>query len=156
MERRRKYHWPEAQLNFWLIIFLAASATVLGIFAYFITVQQQLTVGIPWFVLYSGTNLCVLWANNGFQAVFVWRDGLRAGSPILHSHPRSHQSAAAPSWHRHHRIVHIIRTMVDRIDRNKHPTIRTQWKCERELSALCTGATVYWREPKYLGLAGAE
>ncbi len=50
VERRRKYHWPEAQLNFWLIIFLASSATVLGIFAFFITVQQQMSVGIPWFV----------------------------------------------------------------------------------------------------------
>ncbi|KAI9822385.1 MAG: hypothetical protein M1827_000104 [Pycnora praestabilis] len=45
---RRKYHWPEVQLNIWLIIMLAAAATVTGIFAEFITVQNQLKVGIPW------------------------------------------------------------------------------------------------------------
>jgi len=50
VERRKKYHWPEAQLNFWLIIFLAASATVLGIFSFFMQVQQQMGVGTPWSV----------------------------------------------------------------------------------------------------------
>ncbi|KZF24692.1 hypothetical protein L228DRAFT_237597 [Xylona heveae TC161] len=45
---RRKYHWPEAQLNIWVIIMLAAAATVLGIFADFITVQHTLRLGIPW------------------------------------------------------------------------------------------------------------
>lgn len=50
VERRKKYHWPEAQLNFWLIIFLAASATVLGIFSFFMSVQQQMQVGTPWSV----------------------------------------------------------------------------------------------------------
>lgn len=48
VERRRKYHWPEAQLNFWLIIMLAAAATTLGIFAFFMSVQQQMRLGIPW------------------------------------------------------------------------------------------------------------
>ena len=50
VERRRRYHWPEAQLNFWLLIMITASATTLGIFAYFITVQHTLKVGIPWLV----------------------------------------------------------------------------------------------------------
>jgi hypothetical protein len=47
-ETRRKYHWPEIQLNLWIFVMLAAAATVLGMFAWFITVQQQLRVGIPW------------------------------------------------------------------------------------------------------------
>ncbi|MCJ1470867.1 hypothetical protein MMC07_009514 [Pseudocyphellaria aurata] len=54
-ERRRTYHWPEAQLNFWLLIMIVASATTLGIFAYFITVQHQLKVGIPWIFPYEIT-----------------------------------------------------------------------------------------------------
>lgn len=45
---RTKYHWPALQLNFWLLIMIIGSATILGIFSYFITVQQQLQVGIPW------------------------------------------------------------------------------------------------------------
>jgi len=47
-ETRRRYQWPEVQLNLWILIILAASATVLGIFAWFITVQNQLEIGTPW------------------------------------------------------------------------------------------------------------
>jgi hypothetical protein len=46
--RTTKYHWPALQLNFWLLIMIIGSATILGIFSYFVTVQQQLQVGIPW------------------------------------------------------------------------------------------------------------
>ena len=49
-ETRRRYQWPEIQLNLWILVILAASATVLGIFAWFITVQQQMNIGIPWLV----------------------------------------------------------------------------------------------------------
>ncbi|KAI9778162.1 MAG: hypothetical protein M1835_004997 [Candelina submexicana] len=52
---RRKYHWPEAQLNLWIIIMLAAGATVLGIFAEFITIQNQMQLGIPWIMPYNVT-----------------------------------------------------------------------------------------------------
>jgi len=47
---RRKYRWPEVQLNLWIFIILAASATVLGMFAWFISVQNQLRIGVPWYV----------------------------------------------------------------------------------------------------------
>ncbi len=47
-ERRRKYHWPQAQLNFWLLVMIAGAATELGIFAYFMQVQQTTRQGIPW------------------------------------------------------------------------------------------------------------
>ena len=45
---RTKYHWPALQLNFWLLIMIIGSATILGIFSYFVSVQQQLQVGTPW------------------------------------------------------------------------------------------------------------
>jgi hypothetical protein len=48
---RTKYHWPALQLNFWLLIMLIGSSTILGIYASFVTVQQQLLVGVPWYVL---------------------------------------------------------------------------------------------------------
>jgi hypothetical protein len=47
---RTKYHWPALQLNFWLLIMIIGSSTILGIFSYFVTVQQQLQVGTPWLV----------------------------------------------------------------------------------------------------------
>ncbi|KAI9749650.1 MAG: Vacuolar protein sorting-associated protein 41 [Chaenotheca gracillima] len=55
--RRRvtRYRWPAFQLNFWILIFLAASATTLGIFSYFITVQGQLSLNVPWYMPYWST-----------------------------------------------------------------------------------------------------
>lgn len=51
--RHARYHWPAVQLNFWIIIMLVASATNLGIFASFLTVQSQLRVGVPWYAALS-------------------------------------------------------------------------------------------------------
>jgi hypothetical protein len=54
-ETRRRFRWPEVQLNLWIFVVLAGAATVLGINAWFITVQNQLQVGIPW---YDYSNAC--------------------------------------------------------------------------------------------------
>lgn len=45
---REKYYWPNLQLAFWTIIMLATAGVILGIFAEFIRIQNQLGVGIPW------------------------------------------------------------------------------------------------------------
>ncbi|RAK72734.1 uncharacterized protein BO72DRAFT_259124 [Aspergillus fijiensis CBS 313.89] len=50
--RRRRYHWPELQLNIWLIIVLSANAICLGIFAWFMSVQNELHLDIPWLFPY--------------------------------------------------------------------------------------------------------
>ncbi|KAJ5155534.1 hypothetical protein N7492_008337 [Penicillium capsulatum] len=47
-EKRLSYHWPEIQLNIWLIVVLAGSATCLGIFAWLMAVQSQMELGTPW------------------------------------------------------------------------------------------------------------
>lgn len=47
-ETRRKYRWPEVQLNLWIFVILAAASTTLGIFSWFMVVQTQLEVGTPW------------------------------------------------------------------------------------------------------------
>lgn len=47
---RRRYHWPELQLNIWIMIVFSASAICLGIFAWFMSVQTELKLGIPWYV----------------------------------------------------------------------------------------------------------
>jgi hypothetical protein len=49
--RMKRFRWPAAQLNFWLLIMAVAGSTMLGVYASFITVQNQLGVGIPWYVL---------------------------------------------------------------------------------------------------------
>ncbi|KAJ6096188.1 hypothetical protein N7486_006934 [Penicillium sp. IBT 16267x] len=55
---RLNYHWPEIQLNIWLIVVLAGSATCLGIFSWFMTVQSTMELGTPWlfpFMVVSST-----------------------------------------------------------------------------------------------------
>ncbi|KAJ5683818.1 uncharacterized protein N7477_000163 [Penicillium maclennaniae] len=52
---RPRYHWPEFQLNVWLIVVLAGSATCLGIFSWFMVVQTQMELGTPWLFPYMVT-----------------------------------------------------------------------------------------------------
>ncbi|KAL8708788.1 MAG: hypothetical protein Q9220_006349 [cf. Caloplaca sp. 1 TL-2023] len=56
VQRRRKYHWPEAQLNFWLFIMIVSSAVILGVFAYLTVIQNVLKLGIPWILPYMITT----------------------------------------------------------------------------------------------------
>lgn len=44
----RTYNWPPLQLNFWIFVILLASSSIIGVFATFIQVQNQLELGIPW------------------------------------------------------------------------------------------------------------
>lgn len=53
-ESRRRYHWPELQLNVWIMVVLSGSATCLGIFSWLMAVQAQMHLGTPWYV----TNPC--------------------------------------------------------------------------------------------------
>jgi hypothetical protein len=50
VERVHRWHWPGEQINVWILVMTIASAAILGIFADFIAVQQQLGLGIPWYV----------------------------------------------------------------------------------------------------------
>ncbi|KAJ5095392.1 hypothetical protein NUU61_004748 [Penicillium alfredii] len=51
-ESRRRYHWPELQLNVWIMVVLSGSATCLGIFSWFMAVQAQMHLGTPWLFPY--------------------------------------------------------------------------------------------------------
>ncbi|OCL01932.1 hypothetical protein AOQ84DRAFT_305712 [Glonium stellatum] len=52
---REKYYWPDAQLNIWTIIMLATAGTILGIFAEFMQIQNQMRLGTPWLFPYGVT-----------------------------------------------------------------------------------------------------
>ncbi|KAL3477552.1 hypothetical protein BJX99DRAFT_124924 [Aspergillus californicus] len=56
---QKHYQWPEIQLNIWIITVLASSCICLGIFAWFISVQNELRLGIPWILPYSLTTSCI-------------------------------------------------------------------------------------------------
>lgn len=64
-ETRRKYRWPEVQLNLWIFVILAAASTVLGIFSWFMVVQNQLEVGTPWCERSSSLRMDADWLDTG-------------------------------------------------------------------------------------------
>lgn len=45
---REKYYWPDLQMNIWTIVMLATAGTILGIFAEFMIIQNQIGLGTPW------------------------------------------------------------------------------------------------------------
>jgi hypothetical protein len=47
---RERYFWPQGQLNIWTLIILAAGSTILGVFAEFMVIQNQMGLFIPWYV----------------------------------------------------------------------------------------------------------
>ena len=73
--RRTKYHWPALQLNFWLLIMIIGSSTILGIFSYFISVQAQLRQGTPWLV----QHFLLLLAGYGREWIWWFPPNPRAG-----------------------------------------------------------------------------
>lgn len=46
--RIHRYHWPAIQLNVWMLIMLAASCCLIGIFATQMDVQDHLRLHTPW------------------------------------------------------------------------------------------------------------
>jgi len=73
VERIHKYHWPAVHLNFWMLIMLVASCTILGIFATFIQIQQQLGLNIPWYFPYYITVACISIAFLGLLLFLIYQ-----------------------------------------------------------------------------------
>ena len=44
--------WPGQLLAFWTIVMLAAAGTIMGVFAAFITIQDRMRLGTPWYVFW--------------------------------------------------------------------------------------------------------
>lgn len=63
----RRYPWPTAQLNWWIIVMLATGGLILGVFADFLSIQHQFGIGIPWLFPYGITvgSLTVLFVLVG-------------------------------------------------------------------------------------------
>ncbi|KZZ92540.1 hypothetical protein AAL_06166 [Moelleriella libera RCEF 2490] len=55
VSRVRTYNWPPYQLNFWIFVMLFAAASIVGVFASFVQIQQQLDLPIPWYFPYNIT-----------------------------------------------------------------------------------------------------
>ncbi|CAD6575152.1 MAG: hypothetical protein ASARMPRED_007114 [Alectoria sarmentosa] len=78
LERKRKYMWPEAQLNFWLIVMIAAAATIVGVFTYFMQLQSVFHLGVPCIQLYGPTG-----SVNSYCNLYRPSSGLADGEATL-------------------------------------------------------------------------
>lgn len=129
LERKRTYQWPEAQLNFWLIVMLAASATITGVFGYFLSVQNQFKVGSPWSVtlpkIHPPTYFFLkLIVSLSQQAIPLLHRHRLPRHPLHPHNPRPNRPAPTPPRHRNARLLHPLRPLPHRPDRNIHPTLR--------------------------------
>ena len=43
-----QYKWPTQQLLIWRFVMYGTGGTLLGIYASFLVIQQQMSLGIPW------------------------------------------------------------------------------------------------------------
>lgn len=125
-ESRRRYHWPEVQLNLWIFVVLAGAATVLGINAWFIVVQDQLKIGIPWLVQAQQAN--ELDANQQ-QAVHLCHCDLFPYDPFPRPYSCPCGTTVPNTWRNLHRLVYTVRLMVNNTDRNIDTTVRIR-KCQ--------------------------
>ncbi|KAF2150873.1 hypothetical protein K461DRAFT_216389, partial [Myriangium duriaei CBS 260.36] len=53
--RSVQYKWPTQQLLVWRFVMYATGGTLIGVFAVFLQIQQQLELGIPWILPYGIT-----------------------------------------------------------------------------------------------------
>ncbi|KEY73835.1 hypothetical protein S40285_04693 [Stachybotrys chlorohalonatus IBT 40285] len=68
----RTYNWPPLQLNFWIFVMLLASSSIMGVFGYFITIQTQLLLPVPWYFPYFITvgGLTILFIAGLFWLIY--------------------------------------------------------------------------------------
>lgn len=154
-ETRRRYHWPEVQLNLWILIILAAAATDLGIFAWFITVQQQMKIGIPWYAFIQIPSVTLKLTTFLSQALHIHHRHRLPNSTL--PPPDPHPRLPPPTHPRHHPPgqLHPLRAVADRPHRNRHPTLRRRQR-QRQLPALRLEPGVRRRQRGDAGVADAE
>jgi len=54
--RRTEFVWPQQQFNLWLVLVITTAAVLIGIFATFLQIQNQMQLGSPWLFPYG---ICV-------------------------------------------------------------------------------------------------
>lgn len=132
LERKRKYMWPEAQLNFWLIVMIAAAATIVGVFTYFMQLQSVFHLGVPWCV---STPFPPLPPPPLKTNAVPNTPSLPQDIPLQHSHrlplpplpphnPRPNPTTPTPPRHSRAGLLHPLRPLPDRAYRNVHPALR--------------------------------
>ncbi|GAP90867.1 putative arginase-like protein [Rosellinia necatrix] len=78
--RVHRYHWPAIQLNVWMIVMLAASFLIIGVFGSFIDIQKQLDLNVPWYFAYYIT---VSGLTVGYIVLLLWLIAQRRLLPAI-------------------------------------------------------------------------
>ncbi len=150
VEQRRKYVWPESQFNFWLLVMFASAATELGIFAYFITVQNTLRVGTPWYVFPPSPPLSSSLPHptrspSGSEPALIrlpqavpLPNRLRRPDLDLASDPPGSgvPTAVLAPVHGDHWIFHRLRALAHRTDPTLHHAVRARRQCRLILQSV--------------------
>jgi len=133
--RTRRYRWPALQLNFWLLIMLIASCTLLGINASFITVQNQINVGVPWYVScipsYLNLKIYRFCSLTTFSTKVLPLLGHRSFhlSPLPRPHTLADLAANAPPGHCGYRRLHPLRLVASRAHRYERRVLGAHREC---------------------------
>lgn len=79
----RRYAWPMGWLIFWIIVMLATGGLELGVFANFLSIQQQMGIGIPWLFPYAVTvgSLTVVFII--IMLIMMGQNNLQPGAVML-------------------------------------------------------------------------
>ena len=138
-ETRRRYRWPEVQLNLWILVILASAGTVLGIFAWFITVQEQLEVGIPWYV--SRLPATSAPAQDALltictQALHIRNRHRLPHPPLPPCNPDTGWPTDAHSWRHIPRRVYTLCAVADSSHRNRDTTLWVSGEHQRQLPGI--------------------
>ena len=141
LERKRKYVWPEAQLNFWLIVMIAAAATIVGVFTYFMQLNSVFRLGNPpWYAHFPTFAPHSLSTNQLYPLQDIsLQHSYRLPLPPLPSHdPRPNPTTATPTGHCRPRLLHSFRALPYRPHRNRNPALRPYWLSKQLLQPVQT------------------
>lgn len=135
LERKRKYMWPEAQLNFWLIVMIAAAATIVGVFTYFMQLQSNFHLGVPWYVSPPPPPISLLLPPQTqpisdpnlplfFQDIPLQHSNRLPLPPLPPHNPRPNPTTPTAPGNSSPRLLHPLRALPNRAHRNLHPALR--------------------------------
>jgi hypothetical protein len=112
IERKRKYKWPEMQLNVWIIIMLTAASFETGAFAQFMQQQSVMKLGVPWYVYPKSTHSCSC-SNVRKDNALHCHHG-RDQHSLLHRHAVVDQRSFVTAWRRDNRHIYTLRVVAHR------------------------------------------
>jgi len=157
-----KYHWPGNQLNVWMLVMLIASSLIIGVFATFIQIQQQLLLAVPWYVLGPSPSsnplpyLCKQLTTAPPQVLLLLHNRRRASHRLRPPPPLAHPPEEAAPLHRPHRRLHPLRALGRRPHRRERAPLGPQLRRHERLQPGRVQPEPQGADARDAGVDGAE